>query len=119
MIMQTMYDPTVEGLCGNDDAGQMSAWYILSALGFYSVTPGSSNYALGSPLVKEAMITFPNGKTTKIVARNQSTKNIYVLSVTVNGKKVENNTLTHKELTSGGEIIFEMAPSAPKSKHLK
>ena len=119
MIMQTMYDPTVEGLCGNDDAGQMSAWYILSALGFYSVTPGSSNYALGSPLVKEAMITFPNGKTTKIVARNQSTKNIYVSSVSVNGKKVENNTLTHKELTSGGEIIFEMAPSAPKSKHLK
>ncbi|MGY8888722.1 MAG: GH92 family glycosyl hydrolase, partial [Flavobacteriales bacterium] len=60
MIMQTMYDHTVEGLCGNDDAGQMSAWYILSTLGFYSVNPGSSNYALGSPLVREAMITFPN-----------------------------------------------------------
>jgi predicted alpha-1,2-mannosidase len=119
MIMQTMYGPTVEGLCGNDDAGQMSAWYILSALGFYSVTPGSSNYALGSPLVKEAMITFHNGETTKIVARNQSTKNIYVSSVSVNGEKVKNNTLTHKELTSGGEIIFEMAPSAPKSKHLE
>jgi len=119
MIMQTMYDPTVEGLCGNDDAGQMSAWYILSALGFYSVTPGSSNYALGSPLVKEAIITFPNGETTKIVARNQSTENIYVLSVTVNGEKVENNTLTHKELTSGGEIIFEMSPTAPTSNHLE
>ncbi len=119
MIMQMMYDPTVEGLCGNDDAGQMSAWYILSAIGFYSVTPGSSNYALGSPLVKEAIITLPNGKTTKIVARNQSTENIYVSSVTVNGEKVENNTLTHKELTSGGEIIFEMAPTAPMSNHLE
>jgi predicted alpha-1,2-mannosidase len=119
MIMQTMYDPTVEGLCGNDDAGQMSAWYILSALGFYSVTPGSSNYTLGSPLVKEAIITFPNGKTTNIVARNQSTENIYVSSVTVNGEKVENNTLTHKELTSCGEIIFEMAPKAPTSNHLE
>ena len=112
MIMDSMYDSTVEGLCGNDDAGQMSAWYILSALGFYSVTPGSPNYAIGSPLVKEALITFPNGKTTKIVARNQSTDNIYVSSVTVNGKKIENNTLTHKELTSGGEIIFEMGATS-------
>jgi predicted alpha-1,2-mannosidase len=119
MIMQTMYDPTVEGLCGNDDAGQMSAWYILSALGFYSVTPGASDYALGSPMVKDALITFPNGKTTKIVARNQSRENIYVSSVTVNGRKIENNTLTHKELTSGGEIIFEMAATAPTSNHIE
>jgi len=119
MIMQTMYDPTVEGLCGNDDAGQMSAWYILSALGFYSVTPGASDYAIGSPMVKDALITFPNRKTTKIVARNQSTENIYVSSVTVNGENVENNTLTHKELTSGGEIIFEMAATAPTSNHLE
>ncbi|MBT7653370.1 MAG: glycoside hydrolase family 92 protein [Flavobacteriales bacterium] len=119
MIMRTMYDPTVEGLCGNDDAGQMSAWYILSALGFYSVTPGASDYALGSPMVKDALITFPNGKTTKIVARNQSRDNIYVSSVTVNGRKIENNTLTHKELTSGGEIIFEMAATAPMSNHLE
>ena len=114
MIMQTMYDPTVEGLCGNDDAGQMSAWYVLSALGFYSVTPGSSDYAIGSPLVKVALVTFPNGKTTKIVARNQNRDNIYVSSVTVNGRKIENNTLTHKELTGGGEIIFEMTSTFSK-----
>ena len=112
MIMQTMYDPTVEGLCGNDDAGQMSAWYILSSLGFYSVTPGSSNYAIGSPLVKEAIIKFPNGKTTTIIARNQSTENIYVTSVSVNGKMLQNSMLTHEELVSGGEIIFEMGPNA-------
>jgi predicted alpha-1,2-mannosidase len=112
MILQTMYDPSVEGLCGNDDAGQMSAWYILSSLGFYSVTPGSSNYAIGSPLVKEAIIKFPNGKTTKIIARNQSSENIYVTSVSVNGKTLQNSTLTHEELVSGGEIIFEMGPSA-------
>jgi putative alpha-1,2-mannosidase len=107
-----MYAPSVEGLCGNDDAGQMSAWYILSSLGFYSVTPGSSNYAIGSPLVKEAIIKFPNGKTTKIIARNQSSENIYVTSVSVNGKTLQNSTLTHEELVSGGEIIFEMGPSA-------
>jgi predicted alpha-1,2-mannosidase len=111
MIMQTMYDPSVEGLCGNDDAGQMSAWYILSSLGFYSVTPGSSNYAIGSPLVKEAIIKFPNGKTTTIIARNQSEENIYVTSVTVNGEKLQNNMLTHEDLVSGGEIIFEMEPN--------
>ena len=112
MIMQTMYDPTVEGLCGNDDAGQMSAWYILSSLGFYSVTPGSSNYAIGSPLVKEALIKFPNGKITKIIARNQNSENIYVTSVSVNGEKLQNNMLTHEELTSGGEIVFEMGLNA-------
>ena len=112
MIMQTMYDPTVEGLCGNDDAGQMSAWYILSSLGFYSVTPGSSNYAIGSPLVKEALIKFPNGKITKIIARFQSSENIYVTSVSVNGEKLQNNMLTHEKLVSGGEIVFEMGPNA-------
>jgi predicted alpha-1,2-mannosidase len=112
MIMETMYDSTVEGLCGNDDAGQMSAWYILSALGFYSVTPGSPNYAIGSPMVKDAIITFPNGKTTTVIARNQSTENIYVTSVSVNGRLIQNNTLTHTDLISGGEIIFEMGATS-------
>ena len=75
MIMDTMYAPTVEGLCGNDDAGQMSAWYIFSCLGFYPVTPGSPYYAIGSPNVKEATIHLGNGKTLKIIAKNQSKEN--------------------------------------------
>jgi putative alpha-1,2-mannosidase len=77
MIMDTMYAPTVDGLCGNDDAGQMSAWYIFSSLGFYPVTTGSAEYALGCPLVKEAIIHLNNGKKVSIKATNQSTENIY------------------------------------------
>ncbi len=111
MIMETMYAPTVNGLCGNDDAGQMSAWYVFSALGFYPVTPGSPNYALGSPLVKEAKIHLNNGKTLTIKARNQSAKNVYVKSVSVNGKKRVGNTISHDDIMNGGIIEFEMTSS--------
>ena len=108
MIMNTMYDPTVDGLCGNDDAGQMSAWYIFSSLGFYPVTPGSSEYALGSPLVRQAIIHLENGKKLSIKANNQSIENIYVKSVSVNGKTIEGTQLSHIDITNGGEIVFEM-----------
>nr|WP_321243472.1 GH92 family glycosyl hydrolase [uncultured Psychroserpens sp.] len=108
MIMNTMYAPNVDGLCGNDDAGQMSAWYVFSSLGFYPVTPGSPNYALGSPLVKEAIIHLNNGKTVTIKTVNQSVDNVYVKSVLVNGKRIENNLLSHDDLMNGGDIIFEM-----------
>ncbi len=116
MIMNTMYAPTVEGLCGNDDAGQMSAWYIFSSLGFYPVNPGSPEYALGSPLIKEALIHLENGKTLKITANNQSEENIYVQSVSVNGKKIDGDTLMHQDIVNGGEIVFEMSsqPAAGK-----
>ena len=109
MIMSTMYGPTVEGLCGNDDAGQMSAWYIFSSLGFYPVTPGSPNYALGSPLVKEANIHLDNGKTLTIQAKNQNQKNVYVKRVLVNGRPIKNTTITHNDIMNGGEIVFEMS----------
>jgi predicted alpha-1,2-mannosidase len=108
MIMNTMYAPTVEGLCGNDDAGQMSAWYIFSSLGFYPVTPGSSNYALGSPLIKNATIHLNNGKTLSIKTINQKKENVYVKSVSVNGKVIEGSLLSHDSIINGGEIIFEM-----------
>lgn len=114
MIMDTMYGPTVDGLCGNDDAGQMSAWYIFSSLGFYPVTPGSSNYAIGSPLVKEAILHLENGKDLTIIAKNQSKDNIYVNQVTVNGRVLNTTTLSHNDIINGGEIIFEMQ-STPKS----
>ena len=109
MIMDTMYGPTVDGLCGNDDAGQMSAWYIFSSLGFYPVTPGSPDYALGSPLVKAAKIHLDNGKTLTIIANNQSKDNVYVQSVSVNGKLLEGNLLSHQDIMNGGELVFEMS----------
>ena len=108
MIMNTMYGPTVDGLCGNDDAGQMSAWYIFSSLGFYPVTPGSLNYALGSPLIKEAVIHLENGKDLSIIANNQSKENIYVKSVTVNGITIKENLISHTDIENGGTLIFEM-----------
>ncbi|MDO6811656.1 GH92 family glycosyl hydrolase [Tenacibaculum soleae] len=109
MIMDTMYSDTVDGLCGNDDAGQMSAWYIFSSLGFYPVTPGSPNYAIGSPNIKEATIYLENGKVLKITAQNQSKENVFVKSITVNGKKITDNVLSHADIINGGELIFEMS----------
>ncbi len=114
MILDTMYGPTVDGLCGNDDAGQMSAWYVFSSLGFYPVTPGSPNYALGSPLVKEATIHLDNGKNLIIKANNQSKENVFVNSVSINGKLLEDTLLSHHDIINGGELIFEMS-STPKS----
>ncbi len=108
MIMETMYAPTINGLCGNDDAGQMSAWYIFSALGFYPVTPASPYYAIGSPLVKEAVLHLDNGKTLKISIKNQGKDNVFVKNVFVNGKKVDGNNLLHSDIVNGGEIVFEM-----------
>ncbi len=113
MIMNTMYGPTVDGLCGNDDAGQMSAWYIFSSLGFYPVTPGSPNYAIGSPLIKEAVLHLENGKKLTIIAKNQSKDNIYVHQILVNGKAINDITISHKDIINGGEIIFEMS-NTPK-----
>ncbi|MDG4714939.1 GH92 family glycosyl hydrolase [Winogradskyella marincola] len=109
MIMDTMYGASVEGLCGNDDAGQMSAWYIFSSLGFYPVTPGSADYALGSPLVKEAKIHLENGKTLSITANNQSKDNVYVKSISINGKPIEGTSISHQDIMNGGKIIFEMS----------
>ncbi len=114
MIMNSMYAPTVDGLCGNDDAGQMSAWYVFSSLGFYPVTPGSPYYALGSPLVKEAAIHLNNGKMLTIKANNQSEENIYVKSVSVNGIIIKGTLLSHQQIINGGEIVFEMSNSPGK-----
>jgi len=108
MIMDTMYGPGVDGLCGNDDAGQMSAWYIFSSLGFYPVLPGSDEYAIGSPLIKEAKINLENGKTLIIKAENQSKENVFVGEVVINGKILNRNYIVHHELMNGGEIIFKM-----------
>ena len=108
-IMKKMYSAEVDGLCGNDDAGQMSAWYIFSALGFYPVLPGSDEYQFGSPLVKAAKINLENGKTLHIKTENQSEKNVYVSKILVNGKEVKNHILKHSDIANGGEIIFQMS----------
>lgn len=108
-ILNKMYKPSSDGLGGNDDCGQMSAWYIFSALGFYTVAPGSTEYSIGSPLVKSASIQLPNGKTFRIETKNQSDKNVYVKKITLNGKVVDGYILKHEDIVSGGELVFFMS----------
>jgi len=109
MILKNQYKPTPDGLGGNDDCGQMSAWYLFTALGFYPVAPGSGQYSLGSPVVKTAAIKLENGRTLNIEARNQSENNVYVNAVEVNGKILNRRHLTHTEISNGGTIFFHMS----------
>jgi predicted alpha-1,2-mannosidase len=108
MICDTKYKPTPDGLSGNDDLGQMSAWYIFSALGFYPVTPGSELYHIGSPLVVSANINLENGKVFSVRTSNQSAKNVYVQKITLNGKEIKNFKISHFDIMNGGELIFYM-----------
>jgi len=109
MIMKTMYADTPDGLCGNDDCGQMSAWYIFSAMGFYPVCPGADEYVIGSPLVKSAIVDLGNGKTLHIKAENQSEENVFVKEVLLDGRRLETPFITHSQLTKGGELVFVMS----------
>ena len=112
MILKKQYQPAPDGLGGNDDCGQMSAWYIFSALGFYPLTPGSDQYQLGSPAVTEASIKMENGKTFSIKAINQGDQNVYVEKVLLNGKLLNRTYITHAELMNGGNLVFYMSASA-------
>lgn len=114
MIMSEMYGTGPAGLCGNDDAGQMSAWYIFSALGFYPVCPGSPEYALGSPLVKSATLQLENGKALEIKALNQSKTHVHVEKVTLNGKEISGHQINHHKMMQGGELIFYMTDTPAK-----
>ncbi|WP_313578252.1 GH92 family glycosyl hydrolase [Chishuiella sp.] len=113
MILEMQYKPTPDGLGGNDDTGQMSAWYIFSALGFYPVQQGSDSYAIGSPLVDNAVINLENGKHFIIDVENQSKKNIYIQKIELNGKVYDFYNLKHQDIINGGKIKFYMG-SKPK-----
>ena len=107
-IFNTQYRPTVDGLCGNDDCGQMSAWYMLSAMGFYPVNPVSGQYVFGAPQMKKITIHLLNGKTFTIIADGLSETNKYVESITLNGKKLKTNYIDHTAIMNGGTLIFKM-----------
>jgi predicted alpha-1,2-mannosidase len=108
-IMSKWYTDKVDGLCGNDDCGQMSAWYVLSAMGFYPVTPGQNTYAIGSPIFNKVTISLENGKKFVIQADNASEENIYVQSATLNGKPYDMAYITHSDITRGGTLHFIMS----------
>lgn len=113
-ILKMQYKPTPDGLGGNDDCGQMSAWYIFSSLGFYPVSPGSEEYALGSPLVNGAEIHLENGKNFTVEVINQSDENVYVQKVLLNGKILDKPFISHTDITNGSKLTFYMGKKAKK-----
>lgn len=113
-IMKELYTDKPDGLCGNEDCGQMSAWYIWSSLGFYPVNPQNGVYVFGSPAVNEAEISVGTGKTFRIIAHNNSSKNIYIHSVKLNGKEYNNAWITHRDIIKGGVLEFTMSDKPNK-----
>ncbi|SFL28686.1 alpha-1,2-mannosidase, putative [Porphyromonadaceae bacterium KH3CP3RA] len=120
-IMKQMYKNKIDGLSGNDDCGQMSAWYIFSSMGFYPVCPGSDQYVIGSPLVKEAVIQLENGKKFTVRAENYADRNMYVKSIKLNGSPYQKSFITHSDIVNGGELVFEMSnkPNKKSSSYQK
>ena len=115
--MNRMYRNNIDGLCGNDDCGQMSAWYIFSAMGFYPVCPGTDQYVIGAPYLSYMKVNLENGKAFTIRADKVNDKNRYIKSVTLNGKPYKKAYITHQDIMNGGELVFQMA-SSPNKKRL-
>lgn len=107
-VLTTLYRNTPDGICGNEDTGQMSAWYVFSALGFYPMDPVSGHYELGAPLFESARIHLASGKEFVIKAENLSDENIYVDKVFLNGSLLDRTYITFEEVLQGGELLFEM-----------
>jgi predicted alpha-1,2-mannosidase len=108
-IMRTLYNDSKAGLCGNEDCGQMSAWYVFSALGFYPLNPSDGKYYLGSPIVRKASLAVGNGKTFTVSTQNQSETAVYVKEVLLNGNKLIQPYITHAQLMEGGNLEFIMS----------
>ena len=106
-LLDEMYQPTPEGISGNEDCGQMSAWYILSAMGFYPVCPGSNEFVLTTPQFEQVDLKLANGKTLTITANNPK-KNIYIDQVTLNGQAIDKNFITYEQLTEGGTLAYTL-----------
>ncbi|PRD49096.1 GH92 family glycosyl hydrolase [Sphingobacterium haloxyli] len=114
-ILQDQYHNGYDGLGGNDDCGQMSAWYLFSSLGFYPVAPASDEYWLGAPIVESASIHLENGKVFRVEAINQSTKHMYVQAVLLNGKPLKGFTIKHNDIMNGGHLQFKMGARPNKN----
>ena len=113
-VLNTMYHDNVDGLSGNEDVGQMSAWYILSSLGFYQVEPAGGRYVFGSPLFDEATMNVGKGKTFRIIAHNNSKENMYIQSVKLNGKPYTRSYVDFKDIVRGGKLEFMMGSKPSK-----
>lgn len=111
-ICSDAYGTDPYGLCGNEDVGQMSAWYVLASIGIHPIAPGDNKYQITSPVFSDIEIkldqNYYTGKTFKIVANNNSEENIYIQSMTLNGKPLNRFYITHQEITQGGVLEMEM-----------
>lgn len=107
-IFDTQYSPKPNGLCGNDDCGQMSAWYMFSAMGFYPVNPVSGEYVFGAPQLPEFVLHLADGKTFTIKAEGLSEANKYVKSITLNGEPYTKNFISHADIVKGGTLVYQM-----------
>lgn len=115
-IMEKLYNSNPDAYCGDEDNGQTSAWYVFSAMGFYPVSPATDEYVLGAPLFKSVKVNLENGKSILIKSMNNSKDNRYVKSVRLGKKVYSKNYFTHKDLTGGAEIIFEMSSVPNKNR---
>jgi predicted alpha-1,2-mannosidase len=107
-ILDSLYTDKPDGICGNEDVGQMSSWYVFSTLGFYPVNPANGAYVIGSPAVDKAVLHLPHNKTFTITAKNNSSTNIYIQNVMFNGKPYTKTFITYQDIMSGGELSIEM-----------
>ena len=114
-INNELYTDEPDGLSGNEDCGQMSAWYILSSMGFYPVNPSNGAYVFGSPLFDEVSLNIPGQNKFKISAKNNSNENIYIQSVSLNGEDYKYSYITHKQILEGGKLEFVMGPNPNKN----
>jgi len=118
-VMDKLYNSNPDGYCGDEDNGQTSAWYVFSALGFYPVCPGTSQYVIGSPLFKSVKLYFENGNSMKITSANNGERNRYIQSMTMNNENYDKNFLTHETLLQGGTINFSMSDEPNKLRGIK
>jgi predicted alpha-1,2-mannosidase len=114
-VMDLLYRTGPGGICGNEDMGSLSSWYVLSAMGIYPVTPGSTQYAIGSPIFNELTLDLGNDQTFQIITNNNSTENIYIQSARLNGTSFNRSWIDHNEIMVGGILEFEMGPAPNKS----
>jgi predicted alpha-1,2-mannosidase len=115
-VMDKLYSATEDGYPGDEDQGQMSSWYVISALGFYSVCPGTDQYVIGSPVFGKATITLENGKKFIVEALNNSKENVYIQSATLNGKPYSRNYITHEDIMNGGTLVLQMGDQPAKNR---
>jgi len=113
-VLTTLYSATPDGYCGDEDNGQTSAWYVFSSLGFYPVTPGVDQYVIGSPLFNKAILTLENGNKFSITAKNNSNKNYYIHSASLNGEDYGNGYVRYDDIQNGGDLIFNLADTPNK-----